>query len=62
MYDKKYIQYPGKLKMHWLGSYEVETIRDGGVVQLKDLGGAKIRGMINGSQLKLYKDSRPSIT
>jgi hypothetical protein len=29
---------------------------------LKDLGGAKLRGMINGSRLKLYKDNLPPTT
>ena len=56
MYDKKSIQHPGKLRMHWLGPYEVKTVTDGGVVQLKDLGGTELRGMINGSRLKLYKE------
>jgi hypothetical protein len=40
MYDNKFIQHPGKLRMHWLGPYEVKTVIDGGVVQLKDLVGA----------------------
>jgi hypothetical protein len=44
--------------MHWLGPYEVKTVTDGGDVQLKDLGGTKIRGMINESRLKLYRDNR----
>jgi hypothetical protein len=48
--------------MHWLGSYEVKTVTYGGVVHLKDLGCTKIRGMINGIQLKLYKDSLPPTT
>jgi hypothetical protein len=39
MYDNKSIQHPGKLRLHWLGPYEVNTIIDGGVVQLKGLGG-----------------------
>jgi hypothetical protein len=56
MYDNKSFQHPGKLKMHWLGPYEVKyvTNRD---VQLRDLAYVELRGMINGSQLKLYKDS-----
>jgi transposase InsO family protein len=62
MYDSKSLQHPGKLRMHWLGPYEVKTVTDGGVVQLKDLGGTKLRGMINGSRLKLYRDSRPLST
>jgi hypothetical protein len=43
--------------MHWLGPYKVHIVIDGGVVHLKDLGGTKLRGMINGSRLKLYNDS-----
>jgi hypothetical protein len=62
MYDSKSLQHQGKLRMHWLGPYEVKTVTDGGVVQLKDLGGTKLRGMINGSQLKLYRDSQTLIT
>jgi hypothetical protein len=58
LYDSKALQHPGKLRMHWLGPYEVKVVTDGGVVQLKDLAGTDLRGMINGSRLKLYKDSR----
>jgi hypothetical protein len=43
--------------MHWLGPYEVKSITDGGSIQLIYLVGADLRGMINGSQHKLYKDS-----
>jgi hypothetical protein len=43
--------------MHWLGPYEVISVIDGGIVQLRYLVGAKIRGIINESRLKLYKDS-----
>jgi hypothetical protein len=39
IYDNKSIQHPGKLRLHWLGPYEVNTVIDGGVVQLKGLGG-----------------------
>ena len=46
VYDSKSLQPPGKIRMHWLGPYEVKTVRD---VQLKYLGGTKLRGMINGS-------------
>jgi hypothetical protein len=48
--------------MHWLGPYEVKTVTDRGTVQLKDLEGTKLKGMINGSRLNLYKDSRPPAT
>jgi hypothetical protein len=43
--------------MHWLEPYEVKVVTDGRVVHLKDLGETKIIGMINGSQLKLYRDN-----
>jgi hypothetical protein len=49
VYDNKFLQHPGKFKMHWLGPYEVKTIIDGGVVLLKYLGGTELKGMINGS-------------
>jgi hypothetical protein len=39
LYDNKFLQHPGKFRMHWLGPYEVNTVTDGGSVQLKDLGG-----------------------
>jgi hypothetical protein len=29
MYDRKSIQHPGKIRMHWLGPYEVKTVTDG---------------------------------
>jgi hypothetical protein len=48
IYDSKSIQHPGKLRMHWLGPYKVKTITNGGVVHLKELGCAELRGIING--------------
>jgi hypothetical protein len=35
--------------MHWLGPYEVKSVTKGGAVQLRDLVGADLGGMINGS-------------
>jgi hypothetical protein len=32
MYDNKSIQHLGKLRMHWLGLYEVKNVTDRGVV------------------------------
>jgi hypothetical protein len=49
LYDNKSIQHPGKLRMHWLGPYEVKFVTYGGDVQLRDLAGADLIGMINGS-------------
>jgi hypothetical protein len=55
VYDSKFLQHPRKFRMNWL--YEVKIVIDGGSVQLKYLGGTKLKGMINGSRLKLYKDN-----
>jgi hypothetical protein len=62
VYDSKFLQHPGKFRIHWLGPYEVKTITDGGVVYLKYLGGTKIIGMINGSLLNIYTNSQPPRT
>lgn len=62
VYDSKFLQHPGKFRMHWLGPYEVKSVIEGGVVQLKYLGGTELRVMINGSRLKLYRDNQPPST
>jgi hypothetical protein len=48
MYDIKLFQHPRKIKMHWLGPYEVKFVIDGGVLHLRDSSGAELKGMING--------------
>jgi hypothetical protein len=30
VYDKKFMKHPGKFKTHWLGSYEVAYVTEGG--------------------------------
>jgi hypothetical protein len=57
LYDNKYLQHPGKFMMHWLRPYEIKSVTDGGVVQLQDLVGKVIQGLVNGSRLKLYRDN-----
>jgi hypothetical protein len=37
VYDSKFLQHPGKLRMHWLGPYEFKVFIDGGAIQLKYL-------------------------
>jgi hypothetical protein len=32
LYDSKSLEHPGKLRMHWLGTYEVKYVTYGGVV------------------------------
>jgi hypothetical protein len=39
VYESKFLQHSGKFRVHWLGPYEVKTITDRGVVQLKYLRG-----------------------
>jgi hypothetical protein len=60
LYDNKYLQHPWKFRMHWLGTYEIKSITDGGVVQLQNLTGKEMQGLLNGIRLKLYRDSRTS--
>ena len=59
IYDNRHLQHSGKFKMHWLGTYQVEAITNGGVVQLRYLAGKNFRGPVNGSRLKMYQYSRP---
>jgi hypothetical protein len=47
LYDNNSFQHPGNMRMHWLGPYEVKSIIDGGDIQLRDLVGVGLRGMIN---------------
>jgi hypothetical protein len=42
VYDSKFIHHLGKFRMHWLGPYEVQTMTEGGTIQLKYLGGTKL--------------------
>ena len=57
---KEYLQHPGKLRVHWLGPYEVKYVTNGGSVQLKDFTGKEMQGLVNGSRLKMYRDSQPT--
>ena len=43
--------------MNWLGPYVIKYTSDGGAVQLENLNGELIKGKLNGSRLKLYKDN-----
>lgn len=40
--------------MHWLGSYVIKEIIDGGAVQLVKLNGEPFPGKMSGSRLKPY--------
>jgi hypothetical protein len=49
LYGNKSFQHSRKIRMHWLGPYEVKSITNRGVVQLIYLAGTNLIGMINGS-------------
>jgi hypothetical protein len=60
LYESKYLHHPEKIRMHWLRPYEINSFIDGGVVKIYDLTRNEIQGLVNGSQMKLYRDSQPS--
>ena len=57
MYDIKLFKHPGKLKTHWLGSYIVKEITNGGAMKLEKLNRREVRGLVNGNELKPYYDN-----
>lgn len=56
LYDRKFVEFPGKFKTHWLGPYIIKHVFDGGAVQLAKLNGQLIPGQVNGSRLNIYRD------
>ena len=59
MYDNKFVRFPGKFRMHWLGPYQVKHVIEGGASSFAKLDGTMVPTMVNGSRLKLYRDSQP---
>ena len=59
MYDTKFVRFPGKFRMHWLGAYQVKHVIEGGATSLAKLDGTMVPTMVNGSRMKLYRDSQP---
>ena len=59
MYDNKFARFPGKFRMHWLGPYQVKHVIEGGDSSLATLDGIMMPTMVNGSRMKLYRDSQP---
>jgi hypothetical protein len=56
LYDNKFMQHLGTFRMHWLGPYVIQHITETGVSQLETLDGEVMEEMVNGSQLKLYRN------
>ena len=57
LYDNKFMKHPGKLQMHWLVPYLINSITPRGGFQLQQLDGAMIPNLVNGSRLKPYRTS-----
>ena len=57
LYDSKFVKFLGKFKTHWLRPYQIQQVREGGVVQINKLNGEIVPTLINGSRLKIYSDS-----
>jgi hypothetical protein len=58
LYEIKYLQQLKKFRIHWLWPYQIKFVTDADVVQLRDSKGKEVQGLVNGSRLKLYRDSR----
>jgi hypothetical protein len=56
LYDRKFMQHPGKLCMHWLGPYVIKEVTEEGVVQLEILKEEALKGRVNENHLKLYQE------
>jgi hypothetical protein len=54
LYDNKYLHHPGKLRMCWLGPFHLVYISEVGVAKMETLQGQPLKGLINGSRLKVY--------
>eukprot|EP00253_Pinus_taeda_P023025 PITA_23025 len=54
LYDSMFDKFPGIFRMHWLGSYAIKEVTDGGAMQLVKLNGEPFPGRVNGSWLKPY--------
>ena len=57
LYDSKFVKFPGKFFMHWLRPYYMKHVTNGGVVLLAKLNEEVMHTLLNGSTLKLYRDS-----
>lgn len=58
LYDSRYKDFKGKLRIRWLRPYVVERCHDNGSVQNKTIDEEAIPLLVNGHRLKIYK--RPS--
>jgi hypothetical protein len=62
LYDRKYFKHPNKLCMHWLGPFLLVYISEVGATKLATLQGQPLKGLVNGSRLKVYYGPQGSHT
>ena len=55
LYESKFMKHPGKLQMHQLGPYLVQSITSGVVVPLQKLDSVVLLKLVNGNHLKPYR-------
>jgi len=58
LYESKYLQHLENLRMNWIGPYTINSVIDGGDVQLQDLASKEVQGLVNRCRLKLYRDNQ----
>ena len=55
LYESNLLKHIGKLQMHWLGPYLINSITSGGVIELQQLDGAVLLKLVNGSRMNSYR-------
>jgi hypothetical protein len=55
LYANTLLMHLGKFQMHWLGPYVIRFVTKEGVVQFEKLNGEIVEGLVNGSQLEMYR-------
>ena len=61
LYESNFLKHLGKFRMRCFLPYEIKYVTERGVIQLQNLNGELMYGLINGIQLKLYRDIRTFI-
>ena len=55
MYESKFTKHSGKLQIHQLGPYLINSITPRGAVQMQQLDGVILPKLVNGRKMKPYK-------
>jgi hypothetical protein len=54
LFDSLFKTFKGKLTTHRLGTYEVDTVYENGVVKIKTINDGQVSFVVNGHRLKFY--------